>query len=286
VPPVRTPELHRPLRTTTPQLNDILCRREERDVGAQLTFHYDRKQIILEQTETAKGFDGQYVELFDYWDRPLEVRLRGHILPYRVFSKDQRVSHTAIVENKRLGHALAMVKAQQDLRLATKVMTNSEKTGYKKRRGTPVAPVAAYGPTPHISNARRPFSNSACRSSREKIPCMKSVRLSWWARIAVLLFLGATLIAHTSAQQHGSGQLPGHVVDSEGATFKGALVLVHKQGSGEDNLRVAAHTDRSGDFVLPLEEGGYDILVTAPGFAAAVQTIPVAPEQQDECSGT
>jgi hypothetical protein len=106
---------------------------------------------------------------------------------------------------------------------------------------------------------------------------MKSVRLSWWARIAVLLFLGATPIAHTSAQQHGSGQLRDHVVDSEGATFKGALVLVHKQGSGEDNLRVAAHTDRSGDFVLPLEEGGYDILVTAPGFAAAVQTIPVAP---------
>ena len=50
-----------------------------------------------------------------------------------MFSKDQRVSHTAIVENKRLGHALAIVKAQQDLRLATKVMTNSEKTGYKKR---------------------------------------------------------------------------------------------------------------------------------------------------------
>ena len=50
-----------------------------------------------------------------------------------VFSKDQRVSHTATVENKHLGHALAIVKAQQDLRLATKVMTNSEKTGYKKR---------------------------------------------------------------------------------------------------------------------------------------------------------
>jgi hypothetical protein len=27
-----------------------------------------------------------------------------------------------------------MVKAQQDLRLSTKVMTNSEKTGYKKRQ--------------------------------------------------------------------------------------------------------------------------------------------------------
>ena len=55
------------------------------------------------------------------------------LLPYRAFSKDQRVSHTAIVENKRLGHALALVKAQQDLRLATKIMTNSEKTGYNKR---------------------------------------------------------------------------------------------------------------------------------------------------------
>jgi hypothetical protein len=30
------------------------------------------------------------------------------VLPYRVFSKDQRVSHTAIVENKRLGHTLAI----------------------------------------------------------------------------------------------------------------------------------------------------------------------------------
>jgi hypothetical protein len=51
----------------------------------------------------------------------------------------------------------AMVEAQQDLRLATKVMTNSEKPGYKKRRGTPVAPVAAYGPTPHIATQEGPF---------------------------------------------------------------------------------------------------------------------------------
>ena len=105
VPPARTQDLHRPLRTTAPRLNDILCHREQRYVGTQLTFHYDRKQIILEQTEVPKGLEGQYVELFDYRDRPLEVCWRGHVLSYRVFSKDQRVSHTAIVENKRLGHA-------------------------------------------------------------------------------------------------------------------------------------------------------------------------------------
>ena len=132
--------LHRPLRTTTPRLNDILCHREQRYVGAQLTFHYDRKQIILEQTEVAKGLEGQYVELFEHSGKPLEVRWRGHVLPYRVFSKDQRVSHKAIVENKRLGHALTIVKAQQDLKRETKVMTNSEKTGYKR------TPRAIYGP--------------------------------------------------------------------------------------------------------------------------------------------
>jgi hypothetical protein len=143
VPPARTQDQHRPLRTATPRLNDILCHREQRYVGAQLTFHYDRKQIILEQTDVAKGLEGQYVELFDFWDRPLEVRWRGHLLPYHVFNKDQRVSHTAIVENKRLGHALAIVKAQQDLRLATKVMTNSEKTGYKKRMKTMNEPLTS-----------------------------------------------------------------------------------------------------------------------------------------------
>ena len=156
-PPARTQDLHRPLRTTTPRLNDILCHREQRYVGAQLTFHYDRKQIILEQTEVAKGLEGQYVELFDYWDKPLEVRWRGQVLPYRVFSKDQRVSHTAVVENKRLGHALAIVKAQQDLRFATKVMTNSEKTGYKKRGPRAIASSAAQPGTANAADCYDPI---------------------------------------------------------------------------------------------------------------------------------
>jgi len=45
-----------------------------------------------------------------------------------------------MVENKRLGHALAIVKAHQDLKQVTRVMNNSEKTGYKK------SPRRVYGP--------------------------------------------------------------------------------------------------------------------------------------------
>ena len=136
----RPEDLHRPLNLAASRLNDILCHREQRYVGAQLTFHYDRKLIILEQTELSKGLASRYVELYDFSDRPLEVRWKGVLLPYRIFSKDQRVSHTAIVENKRLSHALTIVKAQQEQKRETKVMTNSEKTGYKKN------PRAIYGP--------------------------------------------------------------------------------------------------------------------------------------------
>jgi transposase len=130
---LKSDNLHRPLNVAQSRLNDILCHREQRYVGQQLTFHYDRKQIILERSEVSEGLAGHYVELYDFVDRPLEVRWKGILLPYRVFSKDQRVNHTAIVENKRLGHTLAIIKAQQDLKDAPKVMTNSEKTGYRKR---------------------------------------------------------------------------------------------------------------------------------------------------------
>jgi len=133
VAPANPNNLHRPLQITASRLSDILCHREQRYVGSQLTFHYDRKQIILDQTELSKGLAGRYVEVYDFSDRPLEVRWQGHVLPYRVFSKDQRVNPAAIVENKRLRHALSVVKAQQDRSLTVKVMTNSEKVGYKKQ---------------------------------------------------------------------------------------------------------------------------------------------------------
>src|SRR5258707_12305483 len=126
--------------TQQARLNDILCHREQRHVSDQLTMSYDRKQIILERNDLSEGLGGKYVDLYDFPDGRLEVRWKGHSLPYRIFSKDQRVSHTAVVENKRLGHALATIKSQQDVKHVPKVMTNSAKGGYKKN------PRRLYGP--------------------------------------------------------------------------------------------------------------------------------------------
>jgi transposase len=138
--PAKSQDLHRPLQSTSSGLKDILCYREQRYIGEQLTFHYQRKQIILEKTAVSVGLAGKYVDIYDYADKPIEVRWQGHVLSYRVFDKDQRVKRTAVVENKRLRHALSIVKAQQDLTKSARVLNNSEKTGYVKR------PRQLYGP--------------------------------------------------------------------------------------------------------------------------------------------
>jgi hypothetical protein len=147
--PANPDNLHRKVHLPKSRLKDILCHREQRYLSAQLTFHYDRKQIILERNKTLEELAGKYVDLYDYPDGQLEVRWNGISLPYRVFAKDQRITQTAIVENKRLGHALSIVKAQQDLKRETKVLTNSEKGGYKKRSRS------VYGPD-FIENVRAP----------------------------------------------------------------------------------------------------------------------------------
>jgi transposase len=131
--PIKSDNLHRALNVQPSRLNDILCHREKRHIGQQLTIHYERKQIILERSEVSDELAGKYAEIYDFADRPMEVRWNGVALPYRVFSKNQRVSHAAIVENKRLGHVLATIKAQQDIKYTPKVMTGSEKAGYRKR---------------------------------------------------------------------------------------------------------------------------------------------------------
>jgi transposase len=130
---LRAEDLHRPVTLPANKLTDILCHREQRYLTSQLTLTYDRKRIILDRTPLSEELGGKYVDVYHFPDDRLEVRSKGLLLTYKVFSKDQRVNHTAIVENKRLGHTLALIKAQQDMHFEPKVKTNSEKGAYQKR---------------------------------------------------------------------------------------------------------------------------------------------------------
>ena len=132
VAPARSNDLHRPLNVAPDRLRRILCHRERRHVGQQLTLSYERKRIMLEKTNVTIGLAGQYVDTYAFADGRLEVYWNGMSLPYQAFDKDQRVNHAAIVENKRLGEVLAFIKSQQDLRSPPRLKTNSERIAYQK----------------------------------------------------------------------------------------------------------------------------------------------------------
>lgn len=135
--PARSDDLHRPVNLAPDRLAEILCKREQRYVGSQLTFSFERQRIMLEETEVTRGLAGRYVETYAYADGRLDVRWKGHSLPYTIFDKDQRVTHAAITENKRLSDVLAYIRDRQDRQTKPAVKTNSDKIGYKPRGRKP-----------------------------------------------------------------------------------------------------------------------------------------------------
>ncbi|MGK6317838.1 ISNCY family transposase [Neorhizobium sp. DT-125] len=135
--PARPDDLHRPMNLAPDRLTEILCKREQRYVGSQLTFSFERKRIMLEETEVTRGLAGRYVETYAYADGRLDVRWKGYSLPYSVFDKDQRVTHAAITENKRLGDVLAYIKERQEQQDKPIVKSNSDKNGYIKHARGP-----------------------------------------------------------------------------------------------------------------------------------------------------
>jgi len=96
-------------------------------------------------------------------------------------------------------------------------------------------------------------------------------------RVRILVVLVCALgVVPSLAQQTETKQISGQVVDPVGAIISKANVFVRKNTfQSEEDVRLLGHTDIHGDFKLVLPEGGYDILVTSPGFASGFQTVPV-----------
>lgn len=108
--PQRLANLHRALNVKPDRLRGILCLRYERHVDGNLTLRYEHKRISLTEAEVSRGLTGKYVDTFEYPDGRLELRWKGITLPYTAFDRDQRVTHAAITENKRLGAVLEFIR--------------------------------------------------------------------------------------------------------------------------------------------------------------------------------
>ncbi len=111
--PANAKDLHRPL-IEADNLDEILAWREERTVTYNLTLHYDRMMILLTPEPFTIGLRRKKVEVVNYPDGRFAVQFEGVPLPFTVFDKIQTVQPGAIVENKRLGAALALVKERQE----------------------------------------------------------------------------------------------------------------------------------------------------------------------------
>ncbi|TNC58980.1 ISNCY family transposase [Rubellimicrobium roseum] len=130
--PARSDDLHRPLDLPPERLWDILCWRDQRYVGQQLTLTYERKRIMLEATEVTRGLVGRHVDTYAFPDGRLDVRWRGLSLPYRVFDPDQqRVTHAAITENKRLSAVLEAIKEMQEAQPPKIPAAGKQRTRYQ-----------------------------------------------------------------------------------------------------------------------------------------------------------
>jgi hypothetical protein len=82
-----------------------------------------------EPSDQAKAAIGKRVTMVDYPDGRLAIRYKGIELAYRTFDKIQQVDQGAIVENKRLGAALAFIRDEQLRREPLRRSTKAPRRG-------------------------------------------------------------------------------------------------------------------------------------------------------------
>jgi hypothetical protein len=157
--PAREKDFHRVI-DPRQDLDDVLCWREQRKVSHQLVVNYNQMKLTLKPQGLAVRLRGKIVEVYDFPDGRLEIRWKGRPLPYSTFDKLQRVSHAAIVENKRLGEVLAWIKEQQDrqprfARIPAGPRRSDQKAGPMKARALRVAEAAKSTSKPPSRRRRR-----------------------------------------------------------------------------------------------------------------------------------
>ena len=131
--PANPKDLHRPM-SPRDQLDDEFTWQVERTLSQSLTLQYDRVLFIVEPSETAQAAIGKRVTVVDYPDGRIAIRHQGEELAYRTFDKIRKVNQAAVVENKRLGSLLEMIKAYQDTQppktRSTKAPKRRDQTGH------------------------------------------------------------------------------------------------------------------------------------------------------------
>jgi hypothetical protein len=114
-------------------LDLIFTWREPRRVSKSLTVQYDKTLYLLEDNDKSRQVMGKYIEIYHYPDGKIELRANGTALPCSAYDRLAEVDQGAIVENKRLGHALAVAKLVQEKRDSTRSLSVPSGSGPSRR---------------------------------------------------------------------------------------------------------------------------------------------------------
>lgn len=118
-------DAHRAVRKDE-DLEAIFAWREYRKVTDSLTLRYERKMYLIEDTPSNRRHIGKYIEVFQFPDGRIEIRVAGVSLPYSTYNKIGTIDHGAIVDNKRLSQVLRtaqILQAQRDDRVICRPST-------------------------------------------------------------------------------------------------------------------------------------------------------------------
>jgi hypothetical protein len=78
---------------------------------------YERKLYLLPETPDDRRYAATYLDVYQFPDGKLEIRAARENVPYSTYDKLGAIDQGAIVENKRLCHALrisSLVHAERD----------------------------------------------------------------------------------------------------------------------------------------------------------------------------
>jgi hypothetical protein len=115
-PAQRDHDAHRPLRADE-DLDLIFSWRVQRKVSRSLTLQHDKIVYLLENCAANLALIHRYIDVYEYPDGHIELRADGESLRYERYDRLGQIDISAIVENKRLGHALhaaRILQAQRD----------------------------------------------------------------------------------------------------------------------------------------------------------------------------
>lgn len=96
-------DMHRKVRETKQELDDIFSWQGLRKLSKSLTFQYDKVVYLIEPKEENSRLVHEHVKVLDYPNGDIAIVYGHRKLEFKTFDKLEHVQQTQIIDNKRLG---------------------------------------------------------------------------------------------------------------------------------------------------------------------------------------